>query len=610
MPRGVSWGTPGRTQSYTPLRGKWAFVLPALVLAAAAFLGLLLLHALGWRGSVSPGAVASAHAAFESRCEECHTARAGVVDVRCQRCHDPSGAGRLTNAAHVLVGSGDASKANAAPAVACARCHVDHRGSTRRLAEVEARQCSACHFRSLSSHPEFAVLRSASLPTPGIKFSHERHVKELLKRGGTEKDACLKCHEPVLRGDIEPIVFDRHCASCHAKDGSLGLVEPVPQEDVVPPAELLARGGYDFRLEEFDTSRGRIAKATLRHRDDWVLFNLRTLRRELDPAGFAAERGALQSREAQLRRRLALAAPLAGLDLEALRAREQALAAELAGLETRLAAQARAFGPASGLDRIAEVAAAAAASADATARDEAKRLEAQAEALRPLGAPAAALPAADREARKTELLTLLDAIEAADPELKPRAEDLRRRLLALSAGESPGELLGRVRDQRAAERARVQDEIALRASGVQPPPMALLAGEQRALRDALAAVQERLALLSDAPEPKGPLGDELLRRKRETFEVLSAACRKCHVATGVALAPLRAARPRLVRASFVHAPHLLQAECARCHAGVEQSKEAAELSFKGIASCRECHRPGAARADCQVCHRYHPRVTP
>ena len=110
MSRGVSWGTPGRSRSYTPLRGKWAFVLPALALGGAALLGLLLLHALGWRGSASPGAVASAHAAFEPRCEECHTARSGVVDVRCQRCHDPSGAGRLTNAAHVLVGSGDAKK--------------------------------------------------------------------------------------------------------------------------------------------------------------------------------------------------------------------------------------------------------------------------------------------------------------------------------------------------------------------------------------------------------------------------------------------------------------------------------------------------------------------
>ena len=434
-------------------------------------------------------------------------------------------------------------------------------------------------------------------------------MKELLKRGGTEKDACLKCHEPAPQGEIEPIVFDRHCASCHAKDGSLGLVEPIPQEDVVPPADLLARGGYNVRLEEFDTSRGRIAKASLRHRDDWVLFNLRKLGHELDPAGFAAERGALQSREAQLRRRLALAAPLAGLDLAGLRTRDQALAAELAGLETRLAAQSRAFEPAAGLARVGEIAAAAAA-ADATARDEGQRLQAQAEALRALGAPAAALPDADREARRKELLTLLDAIEAVDPELAPRAADLRRRLLALSAGESPGELLARVRDQRAAERARVEDEIALRASGVQPPPMALLAGEQRALRDALAAVQEKLAALSDTPEPAGPLGEELVRRKRATFEVLSAACRKCHVTAGIALAPLSVARPRLVRAVFTHAPHLLQAECARCHAGVEQSKQAAELSFKGIASCRECHRPRAARSDCQVCHRYHPRPLP
>ena len=154
------------------------------------------------------------------------------------------------------------------------------------------------------------------------------------------------------------------------------------------------------------------------------------------------------------------------------------------------------------------------------------------------------------------------------------------------------------------------DEIALRASGVRPPPMALLAGEQRALRDALAEVQDKLARLAEVPEPAGPAGDEIARRKRATFEVLSAACRKCHVATGAALAPVSVARPRLVRASFLHAPHLLQADCARCHAGVEQSKESADLNLKGIASCRDCHRARAARADCQVCHRYHPRAAP
>ena len=139
------------------------------------------------------------------------------------------------------------------------------------------------------------------------------------------------------------------------------------------PADLLARGGYTLRLEEFDTSRGRIAKTVVRHQDDWVLFNLRRLRRELDPAGFAAERGALQSREASCGAASPSPLPWPGSTSRPCGRGEQVLAAELAGLEARLADQARALGPASGLDRMAEIAAAA-ASADAAARDEGQRL--------------------------------------------------------------------------------------------------------------------------------------------------------------------------------------------------------------------------------------------
>jgi hypothetical protein len=488
---------------------------------------------------------------------------------------------------------------------------VDHRGRAFRLDRVETGQCGTCHFGSLSSHPEFALRRAPSTEAPGILFSHDKHVREILKQGGTEKDACVRCHEPAKQGrDLEPIVVERYCASCHAKDGSVGLVDPIAQEDVVAPADLLARAGGNFRLEEFDTSRGRIGKTAVRHRDDWVLFNLRKLRRELDPGGVAAERAALQAREAQLQRRLALSAPLAGLDLEALRAREAALGAELSGLEARLAAQARAEAPTAGLARLDEIAVAVAATGDASAGGEARALEAQAEALRSAGAVPAALPAAEVQARRQEILTLLDAVGAADPELKPRAEDLRRRLLALSPGDSPEEMLSRVRDQRRAEIARVRDEMKLRASGVTPPPMVLLAGEQRAIRDALASVRVRLGLLADAPGPAEPLADDVLRRKRETFDVLDAACRKCHLFSGFALAPVSVAQPRLVHASFVHAPHLLQADCARCHAGVEKSQQSSDLSFKGVASCRECHRPRAVRQDCQSCHRYHPAATP
>ncbi len=494
-------------------------------------------------------------------------------------------------------------KAASAPDLACARCHVEHRGRSAYLARVDEVHCRSCHFSSFDRHPEFAVLTRETVETPGLQFPHERHVKELGKQGVSEKDSCLKCHEPAGR-DLGPIAFDRHCASCHAKDGSVGSVEPIAAALLLRPSELRGRGGRNnFGLDEFEESRGRISKTRVRHRDDWVLVNVLKLRRDVDPEGFAAERGALQAREGQLQRRLALAAPLATLDEEALRGRESALDLEIQGLEARLSAQAGAAEAGGGVPRLDEVKAAAAASSDSAVRAEAEALVAEGARLR--DASGAALPPPEYEARRRELLALLDAVEGADPALKARAEDLRRRLLALAPGEEGARGLARARDQRQTERARVRDEIALRASGIASPPAALLAGEQRALRDALADTDARLAEMDPPRAPAGPRPES-----EEALVVLTQACLKCHVRAGAALSRVRAARPVLVHARFVHAPHLLQADCARCHSGVEKSKDSSDLNLKGVASCRECHRPRQVRTDCQSCHLYHAPALP
>src|SRR6185503_14507872 len=170
---------------------------------------------------------------------------------------------------------------------------------------------------------------------------------------------------------------------------------------------------------------------------------------------------------------------------------------------------------------------------------------------------------AEAEARRKEILTLLDATAAADPELGARTEDLRRRLIALAPGERPAELLARVRDQRRSELARVRDELALRALGVRPPSVALLAAEQSGLRDALAAARQQLAAFDEA-SPAPALDDAGRTRRR------------------AALAPARVARPRLVRARFEHAPHLMQADCSRCHQGIEASKQSSDLFVPGV----------------------------
>lgn len=611
MARLVRWGTPGRSDHYPPLRPKWGFLKPALVLGAVALVGLLLFWAVGLRGPVAPGSVISQHANFETRCEECHSARSGVADVRCQRCHDPSGAGRLTNAAHVLFGSGDPKKAAAAPKVDCARCHVDHRGRASAMTRIDQGHCNQCHFRSFAGHPEFAVLRNKSTESPGIAFPHDKHVSEFAKQNVSERESCVKCHEPSSKGrDLEPIAFDRHCASCHAKDGSVGSVEPIPQADVLAPEALVAKGQVNFKLADFETSRGRINKTVLHHKDDWVLENLRKMRREVDPEGFAAERGALLARESQLRRRLALSTPLAGLDMESLKAREAALENEIKGVEARIAAQAGGVGPAGGLSRLDEVVRIAGLTKDAAAQGDVDQLRAALPGLKAGAAVGAVLPADDHEARKRELLGLLDAVEAADPALKPRAEDLRRRLLALSPGEAGVEMLKRVRDQRTAERARVRDEIVLRQAGVAPPPEALLVADQRAIRDALDETQRKLREIGETSPSAPPLAGEAKSARLAALGVLTAACQKCHIVDGPAMLPVRPASHTLVRATFVHAPHLLQAACLRCHGGVEKSKEATALNFKGVESCRECHRPRSVRQDCQSCHRYHPQAMP
>jgi hypothetical protein len=615
MARRATWGTPFRSLHYLIPRNKWRFLVPSLLAGGGLLFLLLGVHVIGWRNPVSPGPVVSGHSTFEARCEECHEPRHGASNLRCQRCHDPSGAGRLTQAGHAFFGSGDPKVAAEQENLECAQCHIDHRGRNHPLDLVDQAQCVSCHFRSFSGHPEFDVLRKESREVPGVLFTHDRHVKEAKKQtGGVEKDTCVTCHAPEPEGapggrtpDIEAISFDKHCASCHVKEDSMGIIDPITLEDVAAPADLQALGLGSFDPDEFESSRGRVNKIAVSHRDEWVLVNLRKLRREVDPAGWAAERGALMARQNQLERRLAQSTPLAELDLESLRARKAAVESEIKGLEARLGAQSGAQSPAAGLARVGDVAAAATAAGDAAAAD---ALAAKVKELSAAGLLPAPLPAGDHDARRKELLAALDAIEQADPELKARADDLRRRLAAVRPGDSGADVLKRALDQRQGDLLRVNDEIRLREAGVAPPTGALLAGEQRAIRDALREVRARLTDLTEGLPPKPNLTPEELERKKQSVEVLVAPCAKCHVVKDAAFTTVRPAERVLVLSTFAHGPHLKQAECARCHEGIEKSKLSSDLNFKGVASCRECHARGATRADCATCHKYHPPVAP
>jgi hypothetical protein len=635
MPRQVTWGTPNRTTHYLNPRPAYRRVVRALAAGGVVALALLAFNLTRWREPLMPGSLVAQHANIES-CQECHAPRVGASDLRCERCHDPSGAGRLVQAAHVAqvarAGRRNLRAPETAEERACASCHVEHHGRDNALRDVPEQQCLSCHavrrpeasgqrFRiaSFASHPEFRPLRDKLREAPGLEFTHGRHVREVRKKldkvqgSSTDEMTCAECHQLDARArDFVPITYDAHCASCHQADLAM---EPVTQADVLTGEAT----------DDLVQSGGKVTRRKVLHKDDWIVRNVRRLQSELYPDAYAAARGRLLARAAVLRRRFVLADPLAGLDLSALQDRQQALGLEYQRLESRISAQETASQAIAPKGRGAELAAAIAAAGDAQLAAEAEGLRSEAQ----LAPPAAGLSPVEFEAMRRRLLALVDAVAASDKLLRARADYLRMRLLALTPGESGLEGLKRARQQRAHELERIRDEIALRRSGL--PPTALPDLERRAVERALAEAE---AKLREFPEPTtAPVSPTARAGAEESLRALTGAagdrCAKCHVIQDGSFAPVIASKPVLVLSAFLHEPHLRatvptppfwrrlmgtaraagagsHTSCTYCHEGIAASKSSADLHLKSIQSCRECHRPQGARQDCQSCHRYHP----
>jgi hypothetical protein len=642
VPRDVSWGTPRRTDRYVRLRGPHFLLYPSL--GAGAALGLLLAaaHFLGFRGPLSPGPVSSKHAIYGERCDECHVPLQGVADVRCQRCHDPSSAGRLTHPAHVFFGSLDAARSAAAPSVACARCHVEHRGAAVVLSRVDEGHCTDCHadpsqfevaFDRFEDHVEFDALAQEQRQDTGIVFSHRSHVAgENGKPGFVLRDrrlqstsqTCGECHRLDNRGDdFVPLTFEAHCADCHSGDLRMDpvasrQVETIADIELALPPEVIREWG--MRESDFDAFGGSVERLEPAHRDPWILHNLRKLWRELDPAGFAADRAQLQARQTRLQRRLDLASPTALEGEQRLSQRASTLESELEYIEERLAAQPAARAPAGGVSRLTTVLEAMRASGDPAAGARAAELLERGARLGTEPIPELPLPPAAFEERRSELLRILDALEATAPDRSAQVEELRRRLEQLSPGETSEGVLKRTRQQRLDTLRRVRDEIRLRESGTAPPSEMLLDAERQAVTSSLREVGRALQLLDAVPDPRAMLSPRAQEEKRLAVQNLTRGCGYCHeVSPDGRMADASAADAVLWRARFTHRDHLTQGEvCTHCHAdgnapepwSIETSGESSELNFKGVNSCRECHRPGQADDGCQKCHDYHPPAVP
>jgi hypothetical protein len=444
MERGRMDGTP------KDLRSK-SWVMPnranAVLWLSLAFAGLVVVVMIGAyfsgvKRTLSPGNVASQHASFDLKCQQCHEPGREVTAVRCERCHDPAVSDRLTHASHILLGTGDPQAMAGAVEQKCQTCHVEHRGRSASLKTVDDRECGTCHktttggaLRAFADHPEFAVIRAAATPSVGIKFDHERHLRETKQKLSA---TCTVCHEQTPdRKAFVPITFDRHCVSCHTKNGLLsGETESITASLVVLPENVPAQwlGNSKPRIEA--NPDDTITGFELRHRDGWVLYNAMRLRSGIDPDGEESERQTLRGQmgylEALLRSRSTEPAPA-----DAIAQAITTLQTEIAAIDAKLAAPDSTEQNTAALDELAGTVRGLAGQLRGLSPDGDAEAQALADArvsASTASAPAPADNAALIERRKQQLTALLDAIEArsADSPLAKRAADLKTRVEAVS----------------------------------------------------------------------------------------------------------------------------------------------------------------------------------
>ncbi len=227
------------------------------LLAVAALAAVPLVFGVpGGRRAVENGTLSPAHAAWENRCEVCHTqAFGGVPDRACQSCHD--------GAAHPAK---PVDTAHATAQTRCAECHREHRGNVR-LAAVGSAECTACHsdirahapaakvanasaFLS-GQHPEFAAARTPDVRP--LRLNHAVHMPAQPKviRGMKLPMACIECHVPdrnSASGQPLPVTFEANCKSCHARELEFDVygvgVPPAPHTRNVQAIRDFIRAEY------------------------------------------------------------------------------------------------------------------------------------------------------------------------------------------------------------------------------------------------------------------------------------------------------------------------------------------------------------------------------
>jgi Cytochrome c7 and related cytochrome c len=221
----IDLGYLNRPRLLAVMRSRLTWLLLAVAVAGSV---PLVLGVGGSRKAIANGPVSEAHDLFAQKCEACHgQSFKQVQDKACQGCHDGAPHPALT---------ADTGKPNAA--VACAQCHMEHRGKAA-LAEVSSSNCTSCHA-DLKSHASGVTIKAAGI----TGFAAEKHPEF---SGGTQADArplrlnhaihmpaqaktirgvnlpmkCGDCHvtdHNSPAGALLPVTFEQNCKQCHARE--------------------------------------------------------------------------------------------------------------------------------------------------------------------------------------------------------------------------------------------------------------------------------------------------------------------------------------------------------------------------------------------------------
>jgi len=181
------------------------------------------------------GEISTPHQLFGVNCNRCHTdwgalnavleGKPSIPDKVCEECHEGS-------AHHWKIAPAADKTGVKLNEPHCIECHHEHHGE-QELAKLPDDNCLECHknlnsqrkdgyqfvnvsgggvgissFSELGGHPEFAAAKKPDQTQ--LKFNHKRHLAmEDIK-------SCEQCHIPDSnRNYMQPIVYEKHCASCH-----------------------------------------------------------------------------------------------------------------------------------------------------------------------------------------------------------------------------------------------------------------------------------------------------------------------------------------------------------------------------------------------------------